>query len=393
MTIDPAAGPAPARPIRVGVVGFGWMGQVHSRAYSRVRQYYPDSPPVEFVAVADNATDERLRAAVDAYGFADVHTDWRELVARDDIDLVSVTGPNFVHRDVGVAVARAGKHLWIEKPAGRNSEETAEIAAAVAEAGVHSAAGFNYRNAPAVELARGLVADGRLGRIETVRITFCSDYAADPDGALTWRYENEWAGSGVLGDLVSHGVDLARYVVGEITDVVADTAIFIPERRRLGGASTGHGAVGTGEPGPVENEDHVSALLRLAGGVRGTLESSRVSVGDQNRYGIEVHGDRGSLAWDFRRMGELSVCLDQGYTDAFSQTRLARPGDGEYRTFQPGSATSMSYDDLKVIEARRLLSSIRTGVSAGATISDALTVARVVDAMATSAAHRRWVRI
>jgi predicted dehydrogenase len=131
------------RPLRVGIIGFGWMGQVHARAYTRLVQYYPDLPlRPELVAVADNAADSRLAAAVAAFGFRDVHADWKELVARDDIDLVSVTGPNFIHRDVSVAVAETGKHLWVEKPAGRNAAETREIAAAVSAVGVRSAAGL-----------------------------------------------------------------------------------------------------------------------------------------------------------------------------------------------------------------------------------------------------------
>ena len=383
-----------AAPMRVGVVGLGWMGQVHARAYTRVGQHYLDAPlrPV-LVAVADNAADERLARAVAAYGFADVHADWRELVARDDIDVVSITGPNFIHRDVAVAAARAGKHLWLEKPAGRNAIETAEIAEAVAAAGVQAAVGFNYRNAPAVELARQLVADGRLGRVEQVTLRMLADYAAHPEGALTWRYQNAWAGSGVLGDLVSHGVDLGRYVVGEIDALVCDTATFITERPALSGAAFAHTARGTGALAPVENEDYAGALLQFAGGARGTLESSRVAVGEQCTYGIEVHGDRGSLAWDFRRMGELRATRGPDVVDAGYDTHFVTPGDGELGAFQPGSGIAMGYDDLKVIEAHRLVRSIAEGRPVGATISDALRAARLVDAMAESARDRRWVDV
>ncbi len=370
------------------------MGQVHARAYARLAQHYLDTPlRPELVAVADNAGDARLQGAISAYGFRDVHADWRELVGRDDIDLISITGPNFIHRDVAVAAARAGKHLWIEKPAGRNAGETAEIADAVRAAGVQSAAGFNYRNAPAVELARRLVAEGRLGRVEHVGIRMLADYAAHPEGALTWRYQNAWAGSGVLGDLVSHGVDLGRYVVGEIAELICDTAIFIPQRAAASGATFAHTARGSGALSPVENEDHASALLRFADGARGVLESSRVAVGEQCTYGIEVHGERGALSWDFRRMGELQVCLDQDYQNASYATRYVAPGDGELSFFQPGSGIAMSYDDLKVIEAHRLVRSIATGTPEGATVVDALAAARLVDAMAESAAERRWVSL
>lgn len=379
-------------PLRVGIVGFGWMGQVHARAYARLLQHYPDAPlrPV-LVAVADDAGDDRLARAVAAYGFTATHRDWRELVERDDVDVVSVTGPNFIHRDVALAAARTGKHLWVEKPAGRHLAETRKIAAAVQAAGVQCAIGFNYRNAPGVELARTLVGQGRLGRVEQVDITMLADYAAHPAGALTWRYQNAWAGSGVLGDLVSHGIDLARYVVGEVAELVCDTATFIVERPRPTGAAFAHQARGTGAPTPVENEDYAGALLRFASGARGTLMASRVAVGEQCSYGFEVHGDAGALAWNFRRMGELRVCLDQEVTDAGYTTRYVRPGDGEHGVFQPGSGIALSYDDLKVVEAHRLVRSIASGLSEGATVIDAVRAAELIEAMLLSTRERRWV--
>ncbi|SHN46182.1 Gfo/Idh/MocA family protein [Cryptosporangium aurantiacum] len=377
--------------LRVAVVGLGWMGQVHARAWTRLPQHYPDlGLRPRLVAAADPVPS--LRALASSYGFDDFVDDWRVLVARNDLDVVSVTGPNHVHRDVGVAVARAGKHLWIEKPAGRNAAETAEIAAAVEAAGVCSAAGFNYRNAPAVSLARSLVADGRLGRVEQVDVRFLADYSAHPQGALSWRFFTETAGSGVLGDLVCHGTDLARYVVGELTELVADEGRFIASRPKPAAAGS-HFARGTGPHGPVENEDYIGALLRFASGARGTLTASRVAVGEQSAYEIVVHGDRGAVAWDFRRMGELRVCLDQDYQDASWSTVLVGRDAGELARFQPAAGNAMGYDDLKVIEAHRLATSIVGGVQVGATIADALVAARTVEAMATSIAERRWVTL
>lgn len=379
--------------LRVGIVGLGWMGQVHARALSRLTQHYTDSPlRPRLVAVADTADDDRTERAAQAFGFEHQLTDWRELVTRDDVDLVCVTGPNFIHRDVAVAAAEAGKHLWVEKPAGRNAAETAEIVAAVEAAGVQTAAGFNYRNAPAVELARELIASGRLGTVEHTSVRFVSDYAAHPDGALSWRFLNEFAGSGVLGDLVSHAADLVRHVVADIDELVVDRATFIPQRPEARPGAM-HYERGSGSMGPVENEDYVSALLRLAGGSRGILEASRSAVGEQNTYGIEVHGTTGALKWDFRRMNELQVCVDQDYQDAFYTTRYATPGDGELAAFQPGANNPMGFDDLKVIEARRLVQSIADGKPHGATIHDALIAARTVDAMIVSADERKWVTL
>jgi predicted dehydrogenase len=381
-------------PLRVGIVGFGWMGQVHARAYARLLQHYPDAPLApHLVAVADNADDTRLRTAAAAYGFAGMHSDWRQLVARDDLDLVSVTGPNFIHREVGVAVAESGKHLWIEKPAGRTAAETQAIADAVRAAGVQSAAGFNYRNVPAIDVARQLITDGRLGRVEHVIIRLLADYAAHPDAGLTWRFRNEWAGSGVLGDLVSHGVDLAEHLVGPITALVSHRATFLESRPLVGATVDRSTRISGGERGPVENEDYISALLRFANGPRGILESSRVAVGEQCTYGVEVHGDRGALSWDFRRMGELRVCLDQDYTDAGYVTRYLTPADGELGRFQPGAGVAMSFDDLKVVELHRLVASIAGGSPVGATIEDAVRAAELVEALARSAETGTWVSV
>jgi len=379
--------------LRVGIVGFGWMGQVHARALSRLLQHYPDAPRrPRLVAVADNAPDDRTRRAADAYGFEHLLSDWRELVTHDEVDLVCVTGPNFIHRDVAVAAAEAGKHLWVEKPAGRNAVETAEIAAAVEAAGVQAATGFNYRNVPAVDRAREIVASGRIGAVEHTIVRFLADYSADPDAALSWRFQNEFAGSGVLGDLVSHAADLVQHVVAPIAELVVDRATFIPQRRAaVAGAM--HYEKGAGELGDVENEDYVNALFRLGDGSRGILESSRTAVGEQNTYGFEVHGTKGAVAWDFRRMNELKVSAGQDYLNSFYTTEYAGPGDGELSVFQPGTNNPIGFDDLKVVEARRLVESIATGKPVGATIHDALAAARVVDAMIISSDERKWVTL
>ncbi|WP_088288201.1 Gfo/Idh/MocA family protein [Kineosporia sp. A_224] len=380
--------------VNVGIVGFGWMGQVHAKALTRVMQHYRDLGAVpRLVAVADPASDGRLDYARDVFGITSSTADWTELVARDDIDLVCVAGPNYTHRDVAVAAAKNGKHIWVEKPAGRNLAETVEIADAVAAAGVASAVGFNYRNAPAVELARKLVAEGRIGEVRHVRVQMLGDYCAHPDGALTWRFVRELAGSGVIGDLASHGLDLAQYVAGPIGAVLAEASTFISERPQAAAAASHFSRGGDGPRLPVENEDHVLALLRFTGGARGVLEASRASVGEQNSYAFEVHGSTGALAWDFRRTGELQVCLDQDYQGASWSTHRVGPSDGEAGAFQPDTAIPLSFDDLKVVEAKRLLTSIATGRPEGATIADMVSTARLVDATLRSDAEQRWVTL
>ncbi|MFJ5209894.1 MULTISPECIES: Gfo/Idh/MocA family protein [Streptomyces] len=376
----------------VAVVGFGWMGRVHTQAYARLPHHYPDLPlRPELVTVAEEVPGRAEEAAA-RFGFATATRDWREVAADPRIKAVSVTAPNFLHREIGVAMAEAGKHLWIEKPVGLTAADARAVADAAARAGVHSAVGFNYRNAPAVEAARDLVAAGEIGTVTHVRIRLFSDYAAHPQGALTWRYERERGGSGVLGDLASHGADLARFLLGDIAALTADTAVFVPERARPTGATAGH-TLATGELGPVENEDYVNCLLRFASGARGVLEACRVSVGEQNNYGFEVHGTRGAVFWDFRRMGELRVSRGTAYQDQPVATVHVGPGDGEFGAFQPGAANAMGYDDLKVIEAYRFLRSIAEDTPYGATLDDAVRSAAVLDAMVRSADSGSWVDV
>jgi predicted dehydrogenase len=381
----------------VGVVGFGWMGQVHARAHARLLQHYPDAPlRPRLVAVAD-PEPVRQEQAVAAFGFETAVSDYRDLLARDDVQVVSVCGPNFVHREIAVAAAEAGKHVWVEKPAGRDLADAQAIADAVHAAGVQSAVGFNYRNAPAVEAARDLIAAGDIGDVETVSVRLLADYAAHPDGALSWRFDSAFAGTGVLGDLASHGLDLARFVcgqkAGEIDELVADQATFIAERPEPAGTVSHFSTAAGGRMGPVGNEDHVSALLRFESGARGHLESSRVAVGEQCTYAIEVRGTRGAIAWDFRRMQELQLCVGQDYQNAAWQTVYVVPGMGDLAAFQPAAGVTMGYDDLKVIEAERLVRSIAHGKPVGATIDDAVEAARLVEAIVRSAAERRWVSV
>ncbi|MFG3060727.1 Gfo/Idh/MocA family protein [Streptomyces sp. NPDC048231] len=375
----------------VAVVGFGWMGRVHTQAYVRVPHHFPQlSLRPELVAVADDVPG-RAEEAAGRYGFATAVRDWREIAADPRVHAVSIAAPNFLHREIGVAMAEAGKHIWIEKPVGLTVEDARAVAGAVTKAGVRGTVGFNYRNAPAVAAARELIASGDIGTVTHVRIRLLSDYAAHPEGALTWRYERERGGGGVLGDLASHGVDLARFLVGEIESLAADTAVFIPERARPTSATAGHTRATGGAPGPVENEDYVNCLLRFASGARGVLEACRVSVGEQNNYGFEIHGTRGAVFWDFRRMGELRISRGTTYQDQPVSTLHVGPGHGEYAAFQPGAANAMGYDDLKVIEAYHFLRSVEEGAAYGPTLDDAVHSAAALDAMSGSAERRGWV--
>jgi len=380
------------RRIGVAVIGFGWMGTVHARAYVRLPHHYPDLPlRADLITVADEVPG-RAEAAADQYGFATATSDWQEIAADPRVGAVSITTPNFLHSQIAVAMAAAGKHLWIEKPVGLTSGDAMAVAAAAGSAGVQCAVGFNYRNAPAVDAARELISSGAIGPVIHARFRFFSDYAAHPQSALTWRFRRDSGGSGVLADLASHAIDLARHLVGEISSVAADTAVFVPTRAMPTTATTGHMRA-AGLPGQVENEDYVSCLVRFASGARGVIEACRVAVGEQNSYGFEIHGRSGALRWDFRRMGELQICHGEDYQDVPVRTVHVGPSHGEYARFQPGAATAMSYDDLKVIEAGHFFRSIAEGRACGAVVADAVQAAAVLDAIGRSAKEGSWAGV
>jgi predicted dehydrogenase len=379
----------------VGLISVGWMGQLHTRAYRAVPVVYPElGLRPHLVHAADTAPD-RIAYAREVLGYARGSADYRDVLADPAVDVVSICAPNMLHREIGVAAARAGKPFWIEKPVGRDAAETAAVAAAAREAGVATSVGFNYRHAPAVEGIRELVAAGTLGRITNARCVFLSGYAAEPNAALSWRFRREYAGSGALGDLMSHVVDLVRYVIGPITEVAAVSTIVHPRRPVLPmGSGTHFAVIEGGELGDVDNEDYAAALVRFAQGAVGTLEASRVAVGPQCGLVLEVYGTEGSAAWDFERMNELRVAVGRGGAHAGYTTVLGNPHLGEYGRFQPGPGIAMGYDDLKVIEAKKFLLAATGGVDAGAsTVEDALSAAEVVSAAVASAATGAWVPV
>jgi predicted dehydrogenase len=383
------------RTVGVGVVGAGWMGRVHAASYSRLTHHYPDlGVRARLLAVADPVEELRLEA-VQRFGFERAHEDWRELVADPDVEVVSVTTPTFLHAEIGEAVARAGKNLWIEKPVGLAPADTQRVGDAVSEAGVVGRVGFNYRLVPAVARARSLVRSGSIGTVTHARFRLLTDYAAHPGGVLSWRFEDARGGDGVVGDLVSHGVDLVRHLLGEVERVVADSAVFIASRPLPTGAGS-HYAVAEGGPvGKVENLDYLSALMRTHEGATVQLEGSRVAVGDQNNYGFEIRGTRGSVAWDFRRMGELWVSSGEDYQNQPLTLSLAGPGDGDYGRFQPGAGIAMSYDDTKVAECADLMAAVvgTGGPGAGATLPDAVAAAEIMAALKDSAESQSWRQI
>ena len=377
------------REVCIGVIGMGWMGRVHASSYRRVLEHFPDLGVRPRLLMAAD-TSEARRAHAERVGFEETTDDWRAVIDDPRIDVVNVTLPNVMHREVAVAALEAGKHVWVEKPVGRGVEDTAAVAEAARRAGVVTGVGFCYRFAPAVQHARALIEAGEIGEVNHYRGVFLADYANRPDAAASWRFDRATAGSGALGDLMAHVVDMTHYLVGPIDRLSGRTATKIAQRPRPAGEGTHFSRVQSDDLVDVDNEDWAGALFEFGGGTVGSLEASRVVVGPRTQMRFEVHGTRGALTWELERMNELerfrlSEDGDEGYT-----TILAGAQHPDFAAFQPGAGVPMGYDDLRVLEARTFLAAVRDGEQGEPGVEEMLACARVLDAIERSAASGAW---
>jgi predicted dehydrogenase len=378
--------------IGVGVIGFGWMGQAHSRAYRDIPVYYGDSGiRPRLAAVADNVP-ARLDLARDNFGFGWGTLDWHELIDRDDVDVVDITAPNALHQEIAEAAAAAGKHIFCEKPVGISPEATAAIERAGRHAGIISGCGYNYRWAPLVQYTHQLIADGRLGELTHYRGRFFSMYGRDRLGLLSWRFLQEEAGYGVLSDIMSHAIDMAQYLCGPIRRVVATKETFVRERPLpVPGQGTHYDRGKPGDPtGAVTNEDYVGALVEFENGVRGTLEADRSIFGPQSSMAFELNGSKGAASWDHETLNQLQLYLpEEQPTDGFIEVL----GGGSFPNqgaIVPGGGNSIGYEDMKLIEALEYLRSVEAGRQHQPGFVDALANQSVAAAMARSFASERW---
>lgn len=381
--------------IGVGVISLGWMGRLHTRSYKALAEKFPElGVNIRLVSCADVMEDNQT-LATDVLGFEKATADYHEVINDPEVDVVSICAPNFLHHEIALAAAAAGKPFWIEKPMGVSAQQSKEIALAAQEKNLATSVGFNYRHTPAIQLARQLIRDGKIGRVTNVRCWLIADYASAPEGPLTWRYSKEKAGAGVIGDLMSHGADLVQYLCGRIDEVSALSDTFIKERPIPTKMGVGHGGYEIGdEKGAVENEDYVAMLVRLENGVVGTLESSRVSVGPRAEYIIEVYGTDGSLRWNFEHLNDLEICIgrengiQQGYVRSMASGQFP-----DFLRFQPGAGTSMGFDDMKVVEAKLFIESYLTGKQLAPSAADAWAAAEVDEATVRSAASGSWQKV
>ncbi|MGB1823807.1 MAG: Gfo/Idh/MocA family protein [Ilumatobacteraceae bacterium] len=348
----------------IGVVGFGWMGQAHSRSAARIASLFPErSFDTALIVCGDNVA-ERREQAVSGVGFREAVEDWRAVVDHPDVDVVYVTAPNMMHEEIAIAAAEAGKAVFCEKPVGGTPDQTVRIEAAARRAGVITGVGYNYRWAPLVQHAKALIDSGRLGEITNYRGRFFSMYGADPMGLLSWRFLVDEAGYGVSSDILSHAVDLAHMLIGPITEVSGTRETFIRDRPLPKAGGTHYDRGQPGDPtGAVTNEDYAAAMVRFANGARGTFESSRAIIGPESQMAFDVYGTKGALSWNLETMNEMQVFLvddeggaPRGYTTVYAGDRYPYHGH-----FVPGDANAIGYEDLKVIENYEFLSAVASG--------------------------------
>jgi predicted dehydrogenase len=382
------------RRIGVGVIGFGWLGQAHSRSLLRIPTLFAEREFDAELVVCGDTLPERRDDAVRSFGFARAEADWRAVIDDPGVEVVYIAAPNMLHVELVEAAAQAGKHVFCEKPVGGTPEQTVRAERAARRAGVRTAVGYNYRWAPLVQYARELIASGRLGEITNYRGRFFSMYGSDPLGVLSWRFLVDQAGYGVTTDLMSHSVDLAHMLLGPITKVTGTTETFIRERPLPGAGGTHYGRGSAGDPtGKVTNEDYAGMLCEFANGARGTFEASRSIVGPESQMAFEVYGTKGALGWNLEKLNELQVYLVEdelhtGYRTVFGGDRFPYHGH-----FVPGSANGIGFEDLVVIEDYEFCRSLAEGREHVPGFAEALRWVEVQAALLKSAESGSWEEV
>jgi predicted dehydrogenase len=374
----------------VGMVGYAFMGAAHSQAWRTANRFF-DLPLRPDLAVLCGRDATAVAAAAQKLGWRSVETDWKQLLARDDVALVDVCTPGDTHAEIAIAALDAGKHVLCEKPlANTVAEARAMVAAAerARAAGVRSMVGFNYRRVPAVALARQLVADGRVGQIRHVRAQYLQDWIVDPEFPLVWRLQVDKAGSGALGDIGAHIVDMAQFVIGDrLAGVSALTETFVKERP-LAAATSGLAAEGSAERGPVTVDDAALFFGRFGGGALASFEATRFATGRKNAIRLEVNGSGGSLAFDFESMNELSFYdgAEDAQTAGFRRILVTEPTHPYAGAWWPPGHL-LGYEHSFTHEVVDLVNDLAADRDPTPSFADGLQVQLVLDAVARSAAN------
>ena len=375
------------KPMRIGIVGYGFMGRAHSNAYKQVSQFF-DLPYVPVLQAACARNEENIKKFATNWGYNSIETDWKKLVTRDDIDVIDICTPNINHAEIAIAAAKNGKAILCEKPLAMNAAEAKKMVAAVEKAKVPNMVWYNYRRVPAVTLAKQFIDEGKLGKIFHYRAKFLQDWTISADlpqgGAGLWRLDVKAAGSGVTGDLLAHCIDTAMWLNGPIATVTATTETFIKERKH----------VLTGKVEKVGIDDASLFLARFKNGSLATFESTRYARGHKALYTLEINGEHASIMWDLHDLHRLSYFdhRDEGRTRGWRSIHVT-DGDHPYmgKWWVPG--LQIGYEHSFTHQVADFIEGLASGKPAGPTFKDGLATDYVTDAVLKSAKTGKWEKV
>ncbi len=371
--------------INVALIGHRFMGKAHTHAYRDVNLFFPSVPYRPRLKVIAGRDAAAVAEAANLLGWEESSTDWQEAVTRDDIDLVDVATPNHLHADVAITAAEAGKQVICEKPLAVTVPQARAMVAAVENAGVSNTICFHFRRYPAVRLARKLIEDGQLGDIYHFRGWFLAERFADPATPLGWRMQQELAGFGVFGDLGSHVLDIARYLLGDVSSVCGNFATYIKERPTPEGGS-----------GAVTVDDCAQVLMQFANGAQGMLEVTKLARGNKNNFGFEVNGSKGSIRFYFERLNELQYYCgdDPGPLTGFRTIHASDSVQHDYmHGYWPAAAHSIGYGEAFIHIVKDFLEALGSGEPMSPDFVDGLRVQEIMEAVGTSVQDRGWVDV
>lgn len=380
--------------VNVGMVGYKFMGKAHSHAYKDLPMFFPDAykPVMKAICGRDK---EGVEQAKEQFGWESAETDWRQLIARDDIDVIDINAPSNVHKEIAIEAAKAGKHIFCEKPLALTLADSREMLEAAEQAGVKHLCGFNYRFAPAVQLAKKLISDGRLGEIRHFRAWFLQDFIVDPNFPLVWRLDKDVAGSGSHGDLGAHLIDLAHFLVGDMKEVIGMNETFIKERP-LPSEMTGLSAKGSKDSpmGKVTVDDATLFLSRFENGALGSFEATRFAPGHRCTNSFEINGSKGSVKFDFERMNELMVYFTDDAEDVqgFRRVLATDPAHAYMEAWWPPGHT-IGYEHTFIHEVLELMHALEEDRQPSPSFVDGVKCQQVLEAVDLSIAERRWVEV
>ena len=385
-----------SRALRVAMIGYGFMGSAHSVGWRQAPRMFDLPAGVEMAVIVGRNADAVAEAAA-KWGWAESATDWREVIARDDIDIVDIVTPGDSHAEIAIAALEAGKHVLCEKPLANTvaeAEAMADAAARAAERGAKAMVGFTYRRVPAVTFLRDLIAQGVVGRVQQVRAAYRQDWLVDPEGPLTWRMKKETAGSGALGDIGAHIIDMTQFVTGQQVEAVSGTVETIVKRRPILGERSGLLGTATEEYGDVTVDDAALFTGRLSGGALVSFEATRFATGRKNALSIEVSGDRGALRFDLEDLNSLEFYDRTAPADRQGFTKiLVTEGVHPYVSAWWPAGHMLGYEHGFSHQVVDLVTAIADGTDPHPSFAEGLSVQRVLDAVERSAENdSAWTR-